>query len=96
MGCFPPFNRSESWNKAGFNLSGHSCHICGSRKKVRRGKVYQTTCGGHEEVEADSPLYWEICEVCHEKGWQVPEEASMGVIFYSNWKTQEIKSLSIH
>ena len=94
MGCFPSFNRTESWAEAGEGLRGHTCHICDGTEKVHRGKAYQTTCGGHEEVEADFPAYWEICEECHGKGWQVPKDASMGVIFYSNHKTQEIKSIS--
>lgn len=90
MSCSPSFNRSETWEEARSNPRGHSCHMCGTKEKVRRGKVHQTTCGGHEEVDADLPLYWEICEECHENGWQTPQDASMGVIFYSNWKTQEV------
>lgn len=96
MGCFPPFNRTESWIEAKQGLKGHKCHICNNSEKVCRGRVHQTTCGGHEEIDADSPLYWEICEECYEKGWQAPEDSSMGIIFYSNWKTQEIKSVSAY
>jgi len=92
MGCFPSFNRTESWQEAEHNLKGHTCHICEVQNKVRYGKVHQTTCGGHEEIEADFPLYWQICNNCHEKGWQVPEDASMGLIIYTNFKTGEIKS----
>ena len=39
MGCFPSFNRTESWTDARQGLKGDKCHICGKIENVRRGKV---------------------------------------------------------
>lgn len=77
--------KGEQWDCVQ-GYSGQKCHICSSDVIVRSGPLEFVGPTFH------TTFLWFLCEVCHDKGWQIPTVRLLGNVYrlvYKNTKTKK-------
>lgn len=61
------------------------CHLCNTVERVKEGEIPVTSCNLVESIVVGR-TYWQLCQACHDQGWEPDKESGYGRIKYFNVK----------